>query len=156
MLAELADGELDCLVALWQAQAEGEQALKLSEIHDRIGRRRAALGQGVPALTTISTYLRTLLLKKLVREVTIEDTTQETPRHGAVRVRGIVSAQPPARSPRTGYRAALPPGETLKDSFKALADAYPPSARRQAVLDFARALALPDRLIKKLDKALDE
>jgi hypothetical protein len=151
---ELARGELECLAVLWQAHADGEQALKLSEIRDRISARRAGGTPTFPALTTISTYLRGLVSKKLVRDVIVEDTIEETPKHGPVRVRGIVSVPPPPRSPRTGYRAALTPGDALRDTLKLLADAYPAAERPTAVVDFARAAGLPERLVKRLEKAL--
>jgi hypothetical protein len=170
MSVELSAGELDCLATLWEAHATGEPALKLSEIHDRIGKRRARTGEASPALTTVSSYLRTLLLKGFVKEVIIEDTAAGTP--GAVRTRGVRGVLPPTRSPRTGYQAAQEPGAVLAQTFKTLADAYPPEQRLQALVDFARALelpedqrgvavvelaralGLPDKSVQKLEKAM--
>src|SRR5438128_10495027 len=99
-------GELDCLAVLWQAQEDGRPALRLREIRDRVAKRRARLGEADPALTTISTHLRSLVAKGLLTEVVVRDTAQgtHTPK---TRGRGMLS--PATRSPYTGYHAAFEP-----------------------------------------------
>jgi hypothetical protein len=126
-------GELDCLTVLW---AEGGP-LRVSEIHRKLLLRREQAGEAPPALTTISTYLRSLLDKGLLREVTLGGS-------GMAYASGTRGMIPTTRSPKTGYEVVHAPGAILKKTFRALAEAYPPDQRHQALIDFARALDLSE------------
>lgn len=131
-------GELDCLAALWEAQEQGSDALKLSEIKNRIATRREQFGEPPPALTTVSTYLRSAAAKRLLDEVRLLDDGSVMPITVA-RSRGALSA---TRSPRTAYRPAFSPGAVFHRTFEAIIQAYPPGSRTEALADFARALGL--------------
>src|SRR6266545_2366939 len=149
---DLSGNELDILAALWAAQAEGVPALKLAEIHRRINERRAAMGQAPIQPTTVSTYLRSMSERKLLKQVTVEDAGPEGQRQTFTSdVRGLI---PTSRSPKTGYEAAHTPAVVLERTFQALADAYPADKRLQALVDFARALGLPQETVDDLDKWL--
>jgi len=145
-LQEPTTGEIDCLAVIWRAAEQGKPALKLSEIHALVGERRRQFGELPPALTTVSTYLRVALAKRLVVEVRLSDSGQVVPMTG-VRTRG---ALPAARSPRTAYQAAYPPGQVFRRTFEGIVHAYPPGQRPQALLDLALALELSPERIKEL------
>jgi GAF domain-containing protein len=137
---DLSPGELDCLAVLWHAREEGIPALKLAEIHRRVIERRQRAGEAPPALTTVSTYLRTLAAKRLLQEVTVDGDGPGRPQ-AYPRARRLA---PATRSPKTGYRVVCEPGDVLQKTFKALADAYPPSQRSRVLADFTSALQLPE------------
>jgi hypothetical protein len=140
--------ELEILAILWALG--NEDALKLSEIHSRIGKGRRAQGLPEPAITTVSSALRGALAKGLLREVrrTSDSSIVAAPR-SAVRT-PLLST----RSPQTAYQAAHAPGPVLQPILKALADSYPEPLRRQAIIDLALAMELPDADIDRLKKAL--
>ena len=143
-------GELDCLAVLWWAYDEGQVALKLSDIHERVARRREELGEAPPQRSTISTYLRTLLNKQMLNEVMVGDTPgSQSPQ---IRTRGARGILPPTRSPYTGYQVAREPGEVLEQTYRTLANVYPPRSRGCALVDFARALGLPDKIISQIEE----
>lgn len=149
---DLSGNELDILAALWAAQAEDIPALKLAEIHRRINERRAAAGQAPIQPTTVSTYLRSMTERKLLDQVTVEDAGPGGQRQTyASDERGLI---PTSRSPKTGYKPAHDPAAVLEKTFQALADAYPPDRRWQALLDFARAIGLPKETVADLEKWL--
>lgn len=149
-MSDLSAGETDCLAVLWEAHAGGEAALKLSEVHRRVCGRREQNREAPPALTTVSTYLRTLVTKKLLQEIVVGDANRAVTYPPPTR--GVL---PTTRSPRTGYRAAHPPGEVLEETFKALVRMYPEAERWKAVVDFARAtLKLPEKKIRELEVLL--
>src|SRR5436190_24072535 len=114
MIAPPSAGEMDCLAVLWAAHAHGEEALKLSEIHDRVGQRRLEFGEAPPAPTTVSTYLRSLLAKRLVQDVLKPEPGEAVAEADApatpVRTRSGRGILPPTRSPRTAYQAVESPG----------------------------------------------
>lgn len=142
-------GELDCLAVLWEAEDQGQRALRLSEIHGRLGARREELGEAPPALTTVSTYVRSMVTKGLLNEVVLTNSGRpvEAPR---IRVRGMLT--PKTRSPHNAYQAAFDPGRVLAQTFRALVSSYPPGRRHQALLDFARALGVSTRTVRKLEE----
>jgi predicted transcriptional regulator len=142
--------ELDILAAVWEAASEGGVPVRLSEIHKRVINRRAAKNEPEPAITTVSTQLRSLVAKRLLEEVKIIGPS------GEVGAAARSMTRPPSRSPLTGYRPVHGPGTILEQTFKDLASAYPDQIRYQALLDFARALELPKGTLKKIEKLLKE
>ena len=143
--------ELDVLAVLWAAVTdEGAEGLRVSDIHPRVAARRAQHGEAQPALVTISSQLRGLVGKGLVRPVVVGGKGERTPKR--VRTRGLLKAS--SRSPLTGYVPAHTPGEVLRATLEALASAYPESQRADALLDFAKALKLPVKTIEKLKRLL--
>jgi hypothetical protein len=144
-------GELDCLAVVWEAQeTKGDQdcAMRLSEIHVGVCKRRAAYGETPPALTTVSTYLRSALAKQLLVEVRRTDDGTVMPLTG-IRTRGALSA---SRSPQTAYQPRVTPSEVFKPTFEAIIHSYPPGKRHQAISDFAEAMGLPQKIIKEIEK----
>jgi len=138
-------GELDVLGVLWREARAGNAPLQLAEIHRRVCRRRQTYAEPEPALTTVSTHLRNLLAKGLIEELAA---TRAPVAPAPVRTRG--GYRPQTRSPLTSYRALYPPGQVLFTTFYGLAEAYPPDQRLDALLDFARALGLPDATLGRL------
>jgi hypothetical protein len=133
---------VDICSVLWDAGSRDMPAMKLSEIHELAAARCQRLGKEPPALTTVSGYLRNLVEKGVLRQVEItESMSLEAPQ---VRVRGVRGESPPRRSPNTGYQAVAGPQELLQPLFKDLADAFPSKDRLRALIDFARALELPE------------
>jgi hypothetical protein len=144
-------GELDCLAVLWEEQeSKGDEncAMGLSEIHEGVCKRRAAYGEAPPALTTVSTYLRSALAKQLLREVRRTADGAVMPLTG-IRTRGALSA---SRSPQTAYQARVGPSEVFRPTFEAIIHSYPPAMRIQALFDFAEAMGLSQRTIKEIEK----
>jgi hypothetical protein len=146
---DLNGGELDCLAILWE---EGK-GLKLSQLHRLLVERRHKTGEAPPAFSTVSTWLRSLTHKGLLKEVVVGSDQGDEAQAFARDTRGMI---PTSRSPRTGYEAIHEPGVVLQKTFKALADAYPPDKRMQSLVDFARALGLPPKTVKELEKWLQE
>src|SRR5262245_34263256 len=93
-------GELDVLGVLWSERASSKKPLKLSEIHRRVIERRMEHQDPLPALTTVSTHLRSLLAKGLIQEVLA---SMPASSRSPVRTRGMLT--PPTRSPLTGYQS---------------------------------------------------
>jgi hypothetical protein len=143
-------GELEVLAALWAERLEGDRPLKLSEVHRRVCATRREHGDPEPALTTVSTHLRKLTDKELIRAVTATD---GSPQRQAGGTRGMLT--PATRSPNTSYQALHEPGDVLFTTFRALAAAYPHQRRREALFDFARALDLSGETLQKLHKLLE-
>jgi hypothetical protein len=148
-------GEMDVLAVLWEARERDLKennpragTLKLSEIQHQIERRRQTFGEPPPALTTVSTYLRSATAKRLLKEVRI-DSEGRPSALTAIRTRGALSA---TRSPRTAYQVAHEPGVVFRSTMKAIIHAYPPGQRYQALADFARAMDLPQKVIKEIEK----
>jgi hypothetical protein len=143
-------GEVDVLAVLWREQAEGGRPLQLSEVHRRVCERRRAFREAEPATTTISTQLRSLVAKGLIRETTLGRPAEGGDERVPIRTRG--GMKPATRSPLTSYQAVAAPGEALRGMFTGLAEAYPPDARQRltALLDFAGALGLPDDMLRRL------
>ena len=146
--------ELDCLAVVWQSKHEENlTSLRLGEIHRRVAALRTRLGQPEPALTTVSTQVRTLVAKGLLREVLAKEAG---PISGqpirVIRKRGMLDSGGRSTS---GYEASYEPGEVLSATFRALASAYPVQKRHEALLDFARALDMPKRTLVQLQKFLD-
>ena len=147
-------GELDVLAAVYEMvedQAD-DTPLRLTEIHERVGTRRASYGEEPPALTTVSSQLRSLVTKGLLLDQ--QGSQSGSAGQGVVRTRGMFS--PSGRSSSSGYRPAYEVGELLRDSFIGLASAYPEKQRYRALVDFAKALDLPESKVKKLEKLLEE
>jgi hypothetical protein len=135
------NSELDCLVVLWTHAAgpESGKALRVSEIHRDVCERRRANGEPEPTVVTISSQVRSLLQKHLVRSVVSgAPDSDAVNREAAFRTRGMLS--PATRSPLTAYQFLHPPGEVLQSTFSAMISAYPESERPQALVDFADAL----------------
>jgi predicted transcriptional regulator len=146
-------GELDCLAVLWEArELEQKDAMKLSEIHERVGKRRQEFGEPPPALTTVSTYLRSATSKRLLEEVRRDESGNTTPMV-AIRTRGALSS---SRSPRTAYKVSHEPGVVLHRTMQAIIQAYPPGKRHQALGDFARAMGLPPKTVEEIKKLVAE
>lgn len=141
-------GEIDCLAVLWAAAEEGQPALKLSEIHERVSRLRVSLGEATPALTTVSTHLRNASAKGLLTEVRLEPGGALMPRSQS---RGGLRS---TRSPHNGYQATYPPSEVFAETFRAIAEAYPPEQRLKAVVDFAKSLDVDAKTLQAIDKLL--
>jgi len=149
--------ELDCLAVLWKARTdEGETALRLSQVHERVAKRRAENGEPEPKLTTVSTQLRSLVHKSLLNEVVLVRSAEKEPavqgQAAPIRTRGAL--RPLCRSPLTGYEPAHEPGEVLRETFRTLVSAYPESKKTDALVDFARALELPEKTVEELQKLL--
>jgi hypothetical protein len=106
----------------------GGRGVRLSDVHRGVMKRREQLGGSLPALTTISTQLRTLKSKGLIRETTIGAAADEPER----KRRGMLT--PTTRSPLTGYRTAYPPEVVLGPTFRELATAFPAGHRAACVL----------------------
>ena len=145
--------------------------MKLSQIHQQLNERREKAGDAPAAVSTVSTWLRSLASKGLLIERVLGTSHSAGEPSAYVRTRGMI---PTSRSPHTGYEVAHPPGAVLGKTFKALADAYPPGQRAQAIVDFAHALdlssrerseavvqlavamGLPERAVNKLERLLEE
>lgn len=143
-------GELDVLGVLWEERMQGGKALKLSEIHRRVGERRLIHQDPLPALTTVSTHLRSLLAKGLIQEV---HASLPTSPRSPVRTRGMLT--PPTRSPLTGYQALHAPGEVLFRTMRGLTVSYPAEQRVDALLDFASVIGLSAENTAKLEQIVE-
>ena len=148
-------GEIDVLAVLWEVREQDRAeanpragTLKLSDIYERIKIRRETFGEPPPALTTVSTYLRSATAKRLLREVRTDVEGRPAPMV-AFRTRGALSA---TRSPRTAYQVAHEPGDVFQSTMQAIIHAYPPGQRHQALADFAKAMALPQKTIREVEK----
>jgi predicted transcriptional regulator len=129
-------GELDVLGVLWEEETQGARPLKLSEIHARVCARRDHHNDPLPALTTVSTHLRALVAKGLIREMMASQPTSSR----SMRTRGMLT--PATRSPLTGYQVIHSPGEVLARTMHGLIFSYPPQQRVEALADFAKVLGL--------------
>ena len=150
-------GEMDVLAVLWEAREKDQKennpragTLKLSEIHKLIEQRRQSFGEPPSALTTVSTYLRSATAKRLLKEVRTDDSGRPAPM-AAVRTRGALSS---TRSPRTAYQVAFEPGVVFRSTMQAIVQTYPLGLRHQALVDFARAMGLPQKTIKEVEKLI--
>jgi hypothetical protein len=150
-------GEMDVLAVLWEARENDEKennpragTLRLSEIHKLVDLRRQSFGEPPSALTTVSTYLRSATAKRLLREVRTDDLGRPA-QVPAIRTRGALGS---ARSPRTAYQVVHEPGVVCRSTMQAIFQAYPPGLRNQALVDFARAMGLPQRTIKEVEKLM--
>ena len=145
-------GELDCLVVLWQATQSGNEALSLSKILDLISEKRSLAGEPVPALTTVSTYLRSGVSKGLLEEVRLDRNGQVTrPPTGAAR-----GALAKTRSPNTAYRAAVSASEAFCDTLAAVAASYPKEHRLWLLIDVANVLGIPKKVTNQLKAWVDK
>jgi hypothetical protein len=142
-------GELDVLSVLWREQLGGNRPLQLSEIHTRVCERRSQFGDPLPALTTTSSQLRSLVDKHLIAAATLASVPRP-----AVRTRGGYT--PPTRASASSYQALHGPGEVLLTTFRGLALAYPESRRLDALLDFARALDLSTEGLRRLAEVIEQ
>lgn len=133
--------ELDCLLALWEAAATADsgRSLRVSEVHRAVCERRRRLGEVEPTLVTVSTQMRSLLQKNLVKSVVGGRDSEQAGRDLAPRTRGMLS--PASRSPLTAYQFLFQPGEVLQSTFLAMIGAYPQTQQVQSLIDFAEALA---------------
>jgi hypothetical protein len=150
-------GEMDVLAVLWEARENDAKennpragTLKLSDIHKQIEVRRRSFGEPASALTTVSTYLRSATAKRLLKEVRTDDLGRPAPM-AAIRTRGALSS---TRSPRTAYQVAHEPGVVFHSTMQAIIQAYPPGMRHQALVDFARAMGLPQKAVKEVEKLI--
>ena len=137
-------GELDALAVLWAEQTGSNQPLGLSEVHRLVCERRSRFGEPNPAYTTVSTYLRKLVGKGLIRELSVH--SEETSEREVLR--------PTTRSPHTAYQSIYGPAEVLGSTFRALADAYPPERRLNSIIDFANANGISAQVISKMEALL--
>lgn len=138
--------ETEVLSVLWEVPKD--HALKLSEIHQAVVARREKQELGPPALTTVSSTLRGALGKKLLREMRVtSEGVQPAPRVSAP---SLVAS----RSPQTAYQANVSPSEVMVPLFRLFANAYPEKDRREALVDMARALELPEEVVDKIKKVL--
>src|SRR5436190_1615294 len=78
---------------LWAERQGTDRPLKLSEVYDKVCKRRNEFGDALPALSTVSTHLRGLTRKHLIEEVAAP---RELEKLSAVPTRGT---PPPSRSP---------------------------------------------------------
>jgi hypothetical protein len=150
--------EIECVATLWTKQVEVESqglpasaaAMKLSSVRNAIieGRRREG-DHSEPALTTVSTNLRSCAYKGFIKEVRLSLQGEVTD----LFMGGMRGAFGARSSPQTAYLAAKTPGELLEPAFKALARAYPESQRQlTALIDFAKVLSLPPEIVEDLQK----
>jgi hypothetical protein len=140
-------GELDVYSVLY-AERQGEnRPLRLKEVFERVCQRRREFNEQEPALTTVSTHLRSLLEKGLA-----EETTPGAASRPGLSTRG--SMTPPTRSPNTSYRALHTPGEVLMTTYQGLAAAYPD--KLEALIDFGAALGLSEEAMKQLRKLVSQ
>ena len=123
--------------------------MRLSELHRAIIRRRRSNSEPEPALTTVSTYLRSAVAKGLLQEVRISK-DGKTVSKASKSDRGAL-ALARARSPNTAYRAAMTPREVFHSTIKAIAAAYPSDERLALLADVASALEVPKQVQRQID-----
>ncbi|MCI0637477.1 MAG: hypothetical protein L0Y72_22385 [Gemmataceae bacterium] len=140
--------ELEILTVIW-GQPEENLPLKLGQIYDLVKERRERFGEPAPAITTVSSTLRSAVARGLLTELRL--TGGEAVPVSPVRVRGTLH---PTRSPQTAYKHAADPAVALRPMLKILADAFPEKDRAQGLIEFARALQLPEKTVKELRKVL--
>ncbi len=142
--------ELEILTLLW-TQPEEKLPLKLGQIYDLVKERRQAYGEAAPAITTISSTLRSALARGILKAIRLTGGQKVELEPTATR-----STLHASRSPQTGYKPAASPSETLTPMLEILAEAYGENGKAQALLDFAKALQFSDKtLLKKLKKLLE-
>src|SRR5438445_5155188 len=94
--------ELEVLSVLWTSA----KPLRLSEVHAEIEKRRTDFGDSVPAITTVSSTLRSAVSRGLLGERRIRGGEfEEVP---AIAERSTLHT---TRSPQTAYLAACEPDE---------------------------------------------
>jgi hypothetical protein len=138
--------ELEILQVLWRLR-EGE-AMRLSEIHREIGEYRERHHQQAPAVTTVSSTLRSALGKGLLRDVRL--------------VGGKVQSAPPAsgrglvasRSPQTAYQAAVTASDVLLPQLRQLIELCPESERKALLLAVLGAFGVPAGTVKEIKASL--
>jgi hypothetical protein len=140
-------GELDCLVVLWQEAELGVEALRLSEILELISKRRSLDGEPEPALTTVSTYLRSAVAKGLLEEVRLDHAGKLT-RLKADSSRGVLSK---TRSPNTAHRAAVSASDAFRQTLLAITKSYPEKERLTLLVDIAQVLGVPASVTSQLN-----
>lgn len=127
-------GEADALAVLWEEQdTDAPRPLQLNEIYRRICDRRRAHGESEPALTTVSTHLRSLVRKKLAQEVQITSKAvllKKAPPRG--------NMTPPTRSPLTAYVAAVKEEDAFKSTMHGIVSMHRPSKQLESILTYAR------------------
>jgi len=147
-----AGGELEVLGVLWQAEADGAQALRLSEVRDLLHARHGR----APEPSTVSSQLRKLFRRGLIEEVGISLGLPAVSRvRGVVETRAAVRGgghSVPTRSPFTAYRPKLSPGEALRPLLQQLVNAYPAAARTRVLVDVARVLGLAAETIVAIER----
>jgi len=139
--------ELEVMAVLWEISAH--EALKLSQIHQRIQQRRKEYKEPLPALTTISSTLRRMVTKGLLTEVRLQNGQVTKVLQSESR-----STLFPIKSPQTAYQAACKPGEAMSHLFRILVNSYPTNQRYTALLDVAEVLGLDQDAIRKIEKML--
>uniref|UniRef100_A0A7C4LMU2 Uncharacterized protein n=1 Tax=Schlesneria paludicola TaxID=360056 RepID=A0A7C4LMU2_9PLAN len=126
---------------LWRLR-EGD-AMRLSEIHREIGEYRERHRQQAPAVTTVSSTLRSALDKGLLKDVRL--------------VGGKVQSAPPAsgrglvasRSPQTAYQAAVTASDVLLPQVRQLIECARWASARRCCLPCSQCSAcLPARCKK--------
>jgi predicted transcriptional regulator len=148
-------GEMDVLAVLWDVRQNDLKennpragTLRLSDVYERVKKRREAFGEPASALTTVSTYLRSATAKRLLKELRTDTEGRPSPMV-AVRTRGALSS---TRSPRTAYQVIHDPGVVFQNTMRAIIQTYPTDQQHQALVDFARAMGLSQKLIKEVEK----
>lgn len=139
--------ELEVMAVLWEIS--DHEALKLSQIHQRIQQRRKEHSEPLPALTTISTILRKMVTRGLLIEVRLQNGQVTRVLQSERR-----STLFPVKSPQTAYQVACKPKEAVSHLFRILVNSYPTSQRYAALLDVAEVLGLDQDIIRKIEKML--
>jgi hypothetical protein len=127
--------EIECLGALWQAEAQGLAGLKPSQIRQIVNKRRLREKRKPVAVSTISTVMRTAAAKGLVIELRVD--AEGRPLRG--RKRGH-AAKLKVRSPNTAYRAGYDPKQILRQFMKPIIKACPDVSRAALLSDLTKAL----------------
>ena len=121
--------------------------MRLSDVRKRICVARAAAGESEPAVTTVSTYLRSAFHKGLVEEVRVNE-AGEVEANGQ-RGRGALRT---VRSPKTAYRAAVQPRDVFADTLHAIAQCYPKNQKLDLLVDVAITLEVPKSVVSQIQK----
>jgi hypothetical protein len=154
-LAAPTPGALDVLAVLWQQNRNQDRPLPLSEVHHLVCERRKHYGEPPAPLSTVSSTLQKLVSQGLVEGVGHSGAAASSQSMARpIRTRGAYQA--PRRSSVKGYRPVYQPGEVLHSTFYGLAAAYPTEDRLSALLDFAKALGLPETILSKVVRLVEQ
>ena len=138
--------ELEILQLLWPLS--DSEAKRLSDVHRMVVEYRQGHHQPEPAITTVSSALRSALAKGLLREVRlVGGTAKPAP---ATMTRGLVAS----RSPQTAYQAAVKAEEILQPQITQLIELCPEGERKALLLMLLAAFGVPEDAAKKIEVIL--
>jgi len=146
-------GELDVLSVLWNS----DSPMRLADVRRTLNDMFESIGEPALASSSVGTFLRRLVDKGLVREISA---ATGKPR-GVARVRGAATVDTRKmvgrrRTPNLQYEAAYTPSDVLATTFKSLIASYSDDDRAagRPLVDFARAMGFNDQKISKIRKIL--